>query len=80
MTLLDVDGGAKLVRDLTVPSRVLVMGSAGEMYIRNEIDDKPFVESHRVTFEKPKGNQPGGPEGPGGPGGAGRGRQRAAPR
>ena len=23
------------------------MGSAGEMYIRNEIDDKPYVESHR---------------------------------
>jgi hypothetical protein len=68
MTLLDVDGGTKLSRDMTVPSRILVMGSAGEMYIRNEIDDKPYVESHRKTFEKTtdKNGKPLGPEVPGG--------------
>jgi hypothetical protein len=64
MTLLDVDGGTKLGRDMTVPSRILVMGSAGEMYMRNEIDDKPYVESHRKTFEKTtdKRGNPLGPE------------------
>jgi hypothetical protein len=47
------------------------------MYIRNEIDDKPYVESHRITFEKPsdKHGQPGGLEVPGGPGGRGRTRR-----
>ena len=56
MTLLDVDGGTKLVQDMTYPSRVLVMGPAGEMYIRNDTDDKPYVESHRMIFEKTTDN------------------------
>jgi hypothetical protein len=77
MTLLDVGGGAKLTRDMTAPSRILVMGSAGEMYIRNEIEDKPYVESHRMTFEKTtdKFGNPLSPDGPGGPGGRPRARR-----
>ena len=45
------------------------MGPAGEIYIRNEADDKPYVESHRVVFEKASDRR-GGPEGmgPGPPG------------
>jgi hypothetical protein len=69
MTLLDVDGGTKIAgaRDMNYPARILVMGPAGELYIRNELEDKSYVENHRAIFEKvPTG--PGGPEVPGGPG------------
>ena len=45
MTLLDVDGGAKIAKtDMTYPARILVMGPAGELYIRNDTDDKPYVD------------------------------------
>ena len=46
-----------------------LMGPAGELYVHNEIEDKPYVESHRQTFEKTtdKRGNPLGPEGPGGP-------------
>src|SRR5262249_28425975 len=50
LMLLDMDGGAKLAKDMTVPSRILLMGPAGELYIHNETDDKPYVENHRITF------------------------------
>jgi hypothetical protein len=79
MTLLDVDGGTKISKeskDMTVPARILVMGPAGELYIHNELDDKPYVESHRATFEKTTDRQ--GPIGPGAPGGPGPGRPRPA--
>ncbi len=68
MTVLDIDGGTHLGRDMTVPARILVMGPAGQFYIRNEIDDRPLVDYHRLLFEKPdKHRGPGGgPEfGPG---------------
>ncbi len=72
MTLLDIDGGTKLAKDMYVPARILVMGPAGELYVHNEADDKPAVEYHRLLFEKANdrhrgpGNMlgPGGPEGP----------------
>jgi hypothetical protein len=77
MTLLDVDGGGKLAKDMTYPARVLVMGPAGEMYIRSDMEDKPYVDSHRMIFEKVDPRRtPGGPGGPeGGPGGPGGGRR-----
>jgi hypothetical protein len=69
MMILDVDGGAKLTRDLTTPARVMVMGPAGDLYIHNEADDKSVVEFHRLMFEKPDKRKTGpggmGPEGPG---------------
>jgi hypothetical protein len=78
MTLLDVDGGTKIAgtRDMNYPARILVMGPAGEMYVRNELDDKSYVENHRAIFEKtdPRAG-PGGPEGPGGFGRPGAGRR-----
>jgi hypothetical protein len=52
MTLLDIAGGEKLSRDFDAPSRVLLMGPAGQLYIHSEVDDEPFVERHRVLFEK----------------------------
>ena len=78
MTLLDVDGGTKLVRDYTAPARALVMGPAGELYIRSELNDKTDVQNHRILFAKPdKRAGAGGPEGmpPGGSRGRGAGRQ-----
>lgn len=61
-TLLDMDGGTKLTRDFSAPARILLMGPAGQLYIRNEAEDKPFVEHHRLLFEKPNRNnhRPGG--------------------
>ncbi|HVT29945.1 MAG TPA: hypothetical protein VHE81_18150 [Lacipirellulaceae bacterium] len=65
MTILDIDGGSQLTRDMTYPARILVMGPAGQFYVRNEIDDKPSVNYHRLLFEKSndKNRGPGG--GPG---------------
>src|SRR6476646_3098960 len=79
--LLDVDGGGNLAKDMTYPARALVMGPAGEMYIRSDMEDKPYVDSHRMIFEKADPRRaPGGPGGPEGgpPGGAGG--RRAPPR
>jgi hypothetical protein len=74
MTLLDVDGGAKLGKDMTYPARILVMGPAGELYIRNDADDKSYVQSFHMTFDETtdKRGNPTGPEVPGGPPGRGR--------
>ena len=73
MTLLDVDGGKTLGKNMLSPGRVLVMGPAGDMYVRNEIDDKPIVENHRLIFDQKDKHKLGGPEeGPGMPGAGGR--------
>jgi hypothetical protein len=62
MTLLDMNGGEKLTRDFSAPSRILLMGPTGQLYIHSEVDDEPFVEHHRMLFEKPtsKNLGPGG--------------------
>jgi hypothetical protein len=75
MTLIDIDGGKKVVRDYTSPGRVLMMGPTGELYIHDELDDKPAVDYHKAIFEEHRSPE-GGPEGPG-PGGRGpsKGRQ-----
>ena len=59
ITLLDVRGGEQLAKDNAAPARVLLMGPAGELYIRNELDDKPAVENHKMIFEKKKGGRGG---------------------
>lgn len=78
LTVLDMDGGKKLPsKDLTSPGRVLLMGPAGDLYIRNELDDKEAVEYHRMLFEvdKKRAGFEGGPGGEFGPGGPGAGRR-----
>jgi hypothetical protein len=83
MTLLDVDGGGKLAKDMTYPARVLVMGPAGELYIRNDTDDKPYVQTFHAIFDETtdKHGNPLGPEGPGGPGApGGAGPRRQSPK
>ena len=79
MTLLDIQGGKKLAKDYTSPGRVLLMGPAGELYVRNEVDDKQAVEYHDFVYDpddKRRNQDAYGPEGPGGfgrPRGGGRG-------
>lgn len=67
MTLVDIDGGKKLANSQTSPGRVLMMGPAGELYVHNELDDKPAVDYHKAIFEEHR-SPDGGPEGPGGRG------------
>jgi hypothetical protein len=79
ITLLDIEGGEKISRDATAPVRAMMMGPSGELYLRNELDDKTAVEYDKMLFTDDKRrqdpNQPFGPEGGfGGPGGPGRAR------
>ncbi len=55
MTVLDMDGGETLGKDATAPARVLLMDPAGEVHIRNEMDDKQDVTYHKMIFDRPKG-------------------------
>jgi hypothetical protein len=77
ITVLDMDGGEPLGKDNTVPARVLLMGPAGELYVRNELDDEQLVETHRMIMEADKkrgtgeGAYPGGTYPGGYPGGYG---------
>ena len=69
MTLLDIQGGKKLAKDYTSPGRVLLMGPAGELYVRNEVNDKQAVEYHDFVYDpddKRRNQDAYGPEGPGG--------------
>jgi len=59
IAIVDIDGGEKLTKELTVPSRVLLMNSTGSLYIRDELQDADAVERHRQTFAK-EGLQRGG--------------------
>jgi hypothetical protein len=72
VTLLDVTGGARLTKDMTVPGRVLLMDASGELSIRKELDDSASIEYLRLLFAEDK-RRP-GEEGmmPGMPFGAGR--------
>jgi hypothetical protein len=54
LTVIDIEGGKKLTKDYLSPGKVMLMGSAGELYIRNELDDKPAVDYHQFIFEKRK--------------------------
>jgi hypothetical protein len=82
ITLLDVAGGEAMGRE-TLPAKVLLMGPAGELYVRNELDDKQTVDYHTAVFDKKNQGAPGegmypgrggyGEGGEGGRGGYGRG-------
>ena len=52
IAVVDIDGGEKLSKELTVPSRVLLMTSTGSLYIRDELQDADALERHRKTFAK----------------------------
>jgi hypothetical protein len=70
MTVLDIEGGKGLAKDYKSPARLLLMGPAGELYIRNELDDKPDIDTYNMIFEQEPMHTRGGFEG-GGEGGFG---------
>ena len=51
ITVVDVAGGEKMVKDMQAPARVLLLDPAGELYIRNELDDAEAVNLHKSLFE-----------------------------
>lgn len=70
VTLLDVAGADRLTKDISAPARVLLMDAAGELSIRNELDDSTTVQQLRFLFTEDKrrgrleeGAMPGGPGG-----------------
>ncbi|TWT90685.1 hypothetical protein Mal64_10800 [Pseudobythopirellula maris] len=51
-TLIDVDGGEEIVRNvIDAPVRVLLMDPAGRLYLRDEMTDSQEVENHRAIFD-----------------------------
>ena len=62
IAIVDIDGGEKLTKELTVPARVLLMDSTGGLYIRDELKDADAVERHRQTFAKDERQRGGYPE------------------
>ena len=52
MTLLDVDGGEKLSRDFSAPSRILLMGPTGQLYVHNEVDDETICRATSADIRK----------------------------
>jgi hypothetical protein len=74
ITVLDVKGGEQLSRDHKTPARVLLMDPAGQLFVRNELDDLPAVERHRLTFQEPDRRNRNAPAGGGYPEGGEGGR------
>ena len=62
IAIVDIDGGEKLTKELTVPARVLLMDSTGGLYIRDELKDADAIERHRQTFAKDERQRGGYPE------------------
>jgi hypothetical protein len=63
LTVLDIEGGDDLGKKMAAPSRVLLMDEAGQLVVREELDDSTSVRQLRQVFsDKPrKQNQvPGG--------------------
>jgi hypothetical protein len=69
LTVLDVEGGDDLGKKMTAPARVVMMNGAGQMFVRDELADKPNVQYLRYVFsDKPRKPSQGpgaefGPEG-----------------
>ncbi|MCI0332952.1 MAG: hypothetical protein L0228_06985 [Planctomycetes bacterium] len=69
LTLLDIDGADTLVKDITSPSRVLLMDVAGQLSVRDELADASDVQYLRLIFneDKRRQNRAGMPDGEFGP-------------
>lgn len=52
IAVLDIQGGDRLGGKLTEPARVLLMDSAGQLYIRDELEDFDDVDEHNAIFAK----------------------------
>lgn len=66
-TLLDVDGGEKLNRDMTSPGQALVMDATGRLTVRTEIQDFADVKLYQDIYTED--DNPRGPAGGGSYGG-----------
>jgi hypothetical protein len=61
ITVIDMQGGERMTRDMQRPGRVLLMGSAGQLFVQTEMNDADVVETHKLTFaEEPTGGAGGG--------------------
>ncbi|HEY2415502.1 MAG TPA: hypothetical protein VGI40_24885 [Pirellulaceae bacterium] len=70
ITVIDIDGGEQLAKDLKKPARVLLMDPAGQLFVQNEVDDQDAVQLHRDIFSDAdkKGTRTGGRGEPAPPG------------
>jgi len=75
LTLLDIDGSDKLIKDVTSPTRVLLMDVSGQLSVRDELNDKPDVEYLRYVFSDDKRRDRSDQSGEGSRGGGGRQRR-----
>jgi hypothetical protein len=71
ITVADIRGGERLTRKDVRPARVLLMGPAGQLFVKDEIGDAEVVATHRATFAKEPPGGAGGYMGEGGYGGRG---------
>ncbi|MEM8947557.1 MAG: hypothetical protein AAGD11_20455, partial [Planctomycetota bacterium] len=69
ITVLDFAGGAKLSRDMTSVSRVLLMDAAGHLYVQDELEDSETIEEYQSVIDAAKSNRSRGGGGRGGFGG-----------
>jgi hypothetical protein len=53
VTIVDIEGGDRLTRDISAPAQALLMDTAGGLYVRKETADIEEVEVHRELFAKP---------------------------
>lgn len=60
ITILDIDGGSTLAKDVKEPARVLLMDQAGQLFVQSETDDADAVQLHRDIFADEKDNKRGG--------------------
>jgi hypothetical protein len=60
ITILDIDGGNSLAKDIKEPARVLLMDQAGQLFVQNEVDDADVVQLHHDIFTEDKDNKRGG--------------------
>jgi hypothetical protein len=60
ITILDIDGGSTLAKDVKEPARVLFMDQAGQLFVQSETDDADAVQLHRDIFADEKDNKRGG--------------------
>lgn len=51
-TLLDMQGGEKITRDMNAPAKILVMDAAGQLSVKDELEDYKDVDQHRMIYEE----------------------------
>lgn len=52
ITVLDIRGGDRISRDVTQPASVLLMSTAGQLSIRDELADADDVQRYQDTYSK----------------------------